>query len=327
MHFQILRELGLSDLESAIDSLISSVLLLGASLLMIMSLSFYRPRQSGYIFLIVWCIVISILWMTLSKFFLGLLLAEREQYLHFLSESVYVRLYLALPVMIATALLSMLWYNLEELREQESRKTDAEALTREAELLKLRQQLQPHFLFNSLNSISVLAGSDPEKARDMIYQLAEFLRGTLKKEEHAWTNLEDELQHLELYLEIEKVRFGHRLDTIVDPDAASLQAVLPPMILQPVVENAIKFGLYDTVGQVRIVIKTSMDESLLRISVTNPFDPETAAPNHGTGFGLRSLQRRLFLLFARNDLLTTKSKDKLFTTTIKIPQYDQGYNR
>ncbi|MGL1273916.1 histidine kinase, partial [Vibrio parahaemolyticus] len=78
---------------------------------------------------------------------------------------------------------------------------------------KLRQQLQPHFLFNSLNSISALIISQPEKARHMIQQLSDFLRGTLKKEEQQWNSLQEEMQYLQLYLDIEKVRFGHRLHT------------------------------------------------------------------------------------------------------------------
>ena len=81
----------------------------------------------------------------------------------------------------------------------------SERLSREAELFKLRQQLQPHFLFNSLNSISALTGTHPEKARHMIQQLSDFLRGTLKKDDQQWNTLEEEIQYLRLYLDIEKV--------------------------------------------------------------------------------------------------------------------------
>jgi len=90
---------------------------------------------------------------------------------------------------------------------------EIEKLATAAELSKLRQQLQPHFLFNSLNSISALTNSHPEKARFMIQQLSDFLRGTLRQEDHHWNTLEKELEHLKLYLEIEKVRFGDRLQT------------------------------------------------------------------------------------------------------------------
>src|SRR5690606_35869240 len=117
-------------------------------------------------------------------------------------------------------------------------------LLRSAELAKLRQQLQPHFLFNSLNSISALAGSKPEEARKMVHQLSEFLRGTLHKDEQTLVPFSDELRHLQLYLDIEKVRFGNRLKTEIDTHETCLNLKLPSLILQPVVENAIKFGLY-----------------------------------------------------------------------------------
>jgi two-component system, LytTR family, sensor kinase len=90
--------------------------------------------------------------------------------------------------------------------------------------------------------------------------------------------------------------------------------------LQPVVENAIKFGLYDTLGETVIKISIEQEKGLLIISIQNPFDPVTSVSKPGTGFGLNSIQRRLYLLFARNDLLSTSAAENLFTTTVKIPQ-------
>jgi two-component system LytT family sensor kinase len=170
--------------------------------------------------------------------------------------------------------------------EEEQRKQAVDKLAREAELASLRQQLQPHFLFNSLNSINALIGSQPEKARMMVQQLSDFLRGTVKKDDSQLVPLFEELQQLRLYLDIEKVRFGHRLATEIENDNASLSAKLPPLLMQPVVENAIKFGLYDTVGETIIKVKTCMDGKQLVIQVENPFDITTATPRQGTGFGL-----------------------------------------
>ena len=132
--------------------------------------------------------------------------------------------------------------------------------------------------------------------------------------------MEEEIQHLGLYLDIEKVRFGHRLQTeiISGPNVLSLK--LPALLLQPVVENAIKFGLYDTYGEVLITLRATRENNYLKIMVQNPFDPETSQPLKGTGFGLSSIQRRLFLLFARHDLLETKKEEEHFITTILIPQ-------
>ena len=92
------------------------------------------------------------------------------------------------------------------------------------------------------------------------------------------------------------------------------------MLLQPLVENAIKFGLYDTTEAVTITIDAARENNYLVVTIQNPFDPETSSPKQGTGFGLSSVQRRLFLLFSRSDLLSTRHTNNLFTTVIKIPQ-------
>jgi LytS/YehU family sensor histidine kinase len=211
---------------------------------------------------------------------------------------------------------------MEDREIQIHRKSDAEKLAREAELFRLQQQLQPHFLFNSLNSISALVGSDPTQARKMIQQLSEFLRGTLKKDDQQLIPLEDELHQLMLYLDIEKIRFGHRLQTEIDISESAKSSTIPALLLQPIVENAIKFGLYDTIGQVLIRIKATRENNQLQVTVSNPFDPETASPTRGTGFGLASVQRRLYLLFGRNDIVQTFARDNQFITTIIIPQHD-----
>jgi LytS/YehU family sensor histidine kinase len=212
---------------------------------------------------------------------------------------------------------------MQEQRDSELREQDAIKLAREAELATLRQQLQPHFLFNSLNSISALAGSRPEEARKMIQQLSDFLRGTIRRDDQQLVTLEEELKHLQLYLEIEKVRFGHRLKTEVIKDDAALSKKLPSLLLQPIVENAIKFGLYDTTGEITIKITAMTVDNNLELKVENPFDPVTSQPRQGTGFGLTAVQRRLYLLFARNDLVTTSqegTKNPVFITNVKIPQ-------
>jgi LytS/YehU family sensor histidine kinase len=156
----------------------------------------------------------------------------------------------------------------------------------------------------------------------MVQQLSDFLRGTIRKEEQQWVTLQEELQYLQLYLDIEKVRFGNRLSTIIENDENTQQLKLPALLLQPIVENAIKFGLYDTTGDTVIRIHTVKQGNELIITVTNPFDPETSAPRKGTGFGLSSVNRRLSLLFGRTDLLSTATENNIFITRVKIPQHE-----
>ena len=303
-----------------IDSLISNVSLLVTCLLIMNTIRYYVPDINQYLNVLAMCIVFTILWLLLSKWLLGISLDNYENYLFFLKRSLFIRASIGFLVLGIVTMSVIIWYNWQEQQTSELRKTDAEKLAKEAELFKLRQQLQPHFLFNSLNSINALIGIRPEEARKMVQQLSDFLRGTIKKEETQWVNLQEEIQYLQLYLDIEKVRFGNRLATIIETDETTQQMKLPALLLQPIVENAIKFGLYDTIGETIIRLETKKQDSELIISVSNPFDPETSSPKQGTGFGLKSVQRRLYLLFARHDLLTTEAKDNIFTTTVKIPQ-------
>ncbi len=156
----------------------------------------------------------------------------------------------------------------------------------------------------------------------MIQNLSDFLRGTLKQDDQQLVPLRDELQHLQLYLDIEKVRFGHRLNTAIDYTEAALDMKLPSLLLQPVVENAIKFGLYDTTENITINISAAVASRQLLLKVEKPFDTETASGREGSGFGLSSVKRRLYLLYARKDLLQTEQDGSQFITSIKIPQHD-----
>jgi hypothetical protein len=324
LHFHVLTNLGFRWQTALADSIVSNGLLLGITLLVALMLQFYIPQKTRSAYILALCAVLSVLWLFLSRFLLLLLPLQGTDYASFFSQSFAIRLAVGFLIIGCMALVSVLWYTTQDKQEVEKRKGEADKLSKEAELYSLRQQLQPHFLFNSLNSINALIGTQPQQARTMIQQLSDFLRGTLRKEDHQWTSLEEELEHLQLYLEIEKVRFGHRLSTSIS-NSTSKGMRLPSMLLQPVVENAIKFGLYDTIGTIDITIDASEKEGVLLLKVTNPYDPETSAPQKGTGFGLRSVQRRLYLLFSRGDLLQTTTVDSHFITTIQIPQlHDQS---
>jgi len=316
----LLHFFGLPWEAAAVDALLSNILLLLACLLVMIVLRYYLPRGQQYINVFALCLLLTIAWLLLSKWLLGLLLGQYEGYKLLLHNSLSIRFSLAFLLLGFITMVSILWYSQLEQKEQEERKKDAEKLAREAELFKLRQQLQPHFLFNSLNSINALIGSRPQEARKMVQQLSDFLRGTIKKDETQWVNLKEELEYLQLYLDIEKVRFGNRLATAIDIEEITHSLKLPALLLQPIVENAIKFGLYDTIGETVIEISATKEENQLVIKVKNPFDPETSSPKQGTGFGLNSVQRRLYLLFARNDLVTTEAKDNIFITIVRIPQ-------
>jgi len=311
------------------DSIVANALVALSCGFISNNLQYYLPKKERYWYILFLSLGLSILITIACKGILVPLLDGLHRdpnYANFFSRSWPVRFDIIFLQVGCMTILSVLWYSSEEEQRQMQRRSDAERLAKEAELFKLRQQLAPHFLFNSLNSISALITSHPEQARKMIQQLSDFLRGNVRKEEQQSVMLAEELQYLQLYLEIEKVRFGHRLSTDIHYDEASLKMTLPPMLLQPIVENAIKFGLYDTTESVTITIEARADNNYVVISVQNPFDPETSRPKQGTGFGLSSIQRRLYLLFARGDLFETRVEGHLFTTIVKIPQTTHNTN-
>lgn len=308
---------GFSWTTSAKDAITTNIVLALAAAETILVMRHYQPRQS---LRFVYSIALATVCTLLINWLLNQWMEDEPVYLAFINQWGVARGVFSWLMISFISSLSWMWFTLKENEEILQRKSDAEKLAREAELTTLRQQLQPHFLFNSLNSISALAGTRPEEARKMIQQLSDFLRGTIKRDDQQMIPLADELKHLELYLEIEKVRFGHRLSTQVDKQDGVEKLKLPALLLQPLVENAIKFGLYDTTGDIVIRIKASDLNGTLMLAVENPFDPTTSMPQQGTGFGLSSIQRRLYLLFGRNDLLTTRQDGTVFISEVKIPQ-------
>jgi two-component system, LytTR family, sensor kinase len=316
----ILTFYGISWPLALIDALVNNILLALTSIALFNTIKFYRPTRGNLLYVRIWSLLHALFISAVHGWAVAEFTFYQTDVLYILEKGWPIR-YLYNLVMIGASITAIIvYYYLREEQEKEQRKDDAEKLAKETELIKLRQQLQPHFLFNSLNSISALAGSKPEQARKMIQQLSDFLRGTLRKDEQQLVTLREELLHLNLYLDIEKVRFGHRLNTHIDCVEELQSLVLPSLLLQPIVENAIKFGLYDTTEQVLIEIVTRLETKELMVQVTNPFDAATAKPRSGTGFGLSSVNRRLYLLYGRTDLLKTQPSETHFTTVIRIPQ-------
>jgi len=237
----------------------------------------------------------------------------------FLEAAIAVRGAFTFLLLIAFAIIAVIYNRLEDQLKSKEREEVALKVSREAELYHLRSQLQPHFLFNSLNSINALMATQPDKAREMVFQLSDFLRGTIRKGAEQVVAFSEELSTLKLYMEIERVRFGHRLTVNIEADPKTEAMELPALLLQPLVENAVKFGLYGLVGEVSISLKAVAKGGNLHIEITNPFDP-TDAPPKGSGFGLSAVKRRLYLLFGRHDLVDTRIIYNLFIVTVNIPQ-------
>jgi len=301
------------------DSIISNALLTVICTGTMFSVRYYRPNPEKSIYLFIGTILLAILSWWLSIQILFEILLGDELFQTFLNSTIYVRIIINFLVISLFVMVGWISYYVNEKLEEQKHINEVQEIAREAELNNLRQQLQPHFLFNTLNSISALSIANPEKARTMIQQLSDFLRGTLKNEDHKNSILVNEIEHLQLYLEIEKVRFENRLNTKLEISKEVENVKIPYLLLQPLVENAIKFGLYDTLDQVTIEIIAKKENQYLKITVTNPYDEQTGKKIAGTGFGLNSIHRRLYLLFGRTDLLKTTGSGGKFIASLTIP--------
>jgi two-component system, LytTR family, sensor kinase len=320
LHAFAVHMIGITWAYAFVDAFIFNVFMAIVCLIPFFLYRFYQPRKENRVYMLIFAIIITYAYCSLAQLVLKNLMESQASYLQFLDQSMPIRFVIGLLMLSMVTLLYWLLDKLEEQHHLTAKQSETEQLAREAELVKLRQQLQPHFLFNSLNSISALAVIQPQEARKMIQQLSDFLRGTLKRDEEKTVTLKEELEHLKLYLEIEKVRFGHRLQVNIDNENNTTELKLPPLILQPLVENAIKFGLYGTIDDVVINIKSSQSNHNLLVSISNPYDEQIQSSSKGTGFGLNSVQRRLFLIYSRTDLIETEKKNNMFSLTLKIPQ-------
>ena len=205
-------------------------------------------------------------------------------------------------------------------RDAERRGLELQVLAREAELRALRSQLDPHFLFNSLQSISALTTADPAAARRMCLLLADFLRETLALGSRERIPLAAELALLRKFLSVEQVRFGDRLQVAIESNGAD-DVPVPPLLLQPLVENAVTHGVAHVLEGGTVAVRAERRGSGLAITVDNPCDPDRPA-GRGTGLGLRNVRERLDSAYGSEAFLTAEERDGRFVVTVEIPTND-----
>ena len=194
------------------------------------------------------------------------------------------------------------------------------ALVKEAELHALKSQINPHFLFNSLNSISSLTMTDPERAQEMVINLSQLMRYSLKHDQNEKVSFKQELENNKLYLHIEKVRFGKKLNPSFEVKEDCLKAEIPNMILQPLYENAIKYGVYEATETVDVFTGCRMTkDGALEITIKNTYDPDVLSKK-GEGIGLRNIRDRLQIIYGNPTLLKVEDNKKEFKVTLTIPQ-------
>lgn len=231
-----------------------------------------------------------------------------------------VALLFSLGVMLY-GLLATLNYLLAEFlraRQAEQRELESKLLARNAELRMLRTQIDPHFLFNSLNSISALTSIDAKRARDMTQRLSDFFRQSLGIEAQGKITLEEEVRLIGHFLAIEKVRFGARLGVEQEVQDAALSCLLPPMILQPLVENAVKHGIGGLPEGGVVRIEALCEGSLLKISVENDTDPDTP-PRKGNGIGLVNVRERLDAAYGHQANVHCTHENNKYRVALTLP--------
>lgn len=303
-----------------VDSITLFVLMLLMSSLLQMIQRYYHARvvlNSTNISLTILLIALTVLthFLVSSVFHSPL----DTHYADYLNQTWFYRF--GLIALMYLILLLLFWIDQRRIQEEKT-KNFAIEMEREnvsIEMNSIQQQFKPHFLFNSLNSINALTISNPAEARKMIQLLSEFMRGSVRQDQEALIPLREEIHHLKLYTEIEQVRFGSRLNVEYHIPDALLEWKVPALILQPIIENAVKYGLYGHTEAVTISISAEANEELLTIRVSNPFDAITQRTNKGTGFGLRSIERKLLLLYGRSNLLRSETNDTVYTTILQIP--------
>jgi two-component system sensor histidine kinase AlgZ len=206
----------------------------------------------------------------------------------------------------------------EATHEHEARAMQTSIQARDAELKALKAQINPHFLFNSLNSISALTSVDPVRARDMCVLLGDFLRLTLGLGEKAVVHFSEELELLQKYLAIEKIRFGDRLNMQENIQEESRTCMLPPLLLQPLVENAVKHGIASLPEGGNVRLSAERQNGRLAIVVENSWDPD-APPRRLGGLGLKNVQQRLEARYGKEASLRVNTQGELFQVSLSLP--------
>jgi len=206
-------------------------------------------------------------------------------------------------------------------RSAERRELESQLLAQEAELRMLRTQIDPHFLFNSLNSISALTSCDAGAARRMTLELASFFRQSLGMEAHKMVTLGEELVLIRHFLAIEQVRFGDRLRVECAVDDAAQACLVPPMLIQPLVENAVKHGICNLPEGGVIRIAAQRAGSLLHIRVDNPVDEDLHAGTGGSGIGLANVRQRLARAYKHEASIQWGRQDNNFNVDIAMPAH------
>ncbi len=262
-------------------------------------------------------ILISIVWLALGYFAVISIINDTDMFGDFFIKTIKSRFIIGiLYYFLLTAFYYVVIYY-SEFQERTVKETELKNLVTEAELRSLKFQINPHFIFNSLNSMSALTEIDPKKAKQMIIKLADFLRYTLANNDRQQNTLNEELKNIKLYLDIEKIRFDDKFIYVEELHEECGKTEIPSMILQPLFENAIKHAVYETLDAVTIKLTCTRQDDFLKITLCNNFEGESH--KKGAGVGLKNIKDRLSLIYQQDNLMEIKKESGKFIVNIFIP--------
>lgn len=262
--------------------------------------------------------VVVLLWLLGGSFLLKTIFQQKQSYLEFLNLTLPWRFVYGIMMYALIVVIYYLIIYYRDYHEKVMQEAELKQAFKESELNLLKSQINPHFLFNSLNSINALIIADTEKAGEMIVELSEFLRHTVRVNENEYVTLREELENIDRYLSIEKIRFGDRLVIEKDVNEACLDRTIPNMILQPLYENAVKHGVNESTEEVTISTVCKSEANYTSISISNNYTPGNIS-RKGKGIGLDNVKKRLTLHFKQYDLMHIERSGNIFTVTLNIP--------
>lgn len=264
-------------------------------------------------------IIIVSIWVFSGQYVLSFIFSNDITINTFLNESIgwrYINGFLMYLVLIFFYYLNSYYAHIQEKQKKEN---ELLRTLKDTEINLLRSKLNPHFLFNSLNSLYALIETEPKKASEMILELSDFLRFSLNQDYKKLIPLKEEITNIDRYLSIEKMRFGHKIELQKEWDKHCEDTFLPALILQPLLENAIKYGLQGDIQQLKITLRCQLKAKDLYLEIINNFDDKSIA-RKGAGMGIYSVRKRLEILYKQYHLMSIEQKNTTFIVRLIIPQ-------
>lgn len=308
--------------DSLIDSFIFSFILFLIGFVIIFPIKYVALEKMKFsIFIsnhLINAGIISGIWTSVSYFIISKFFQLSSEYILFLKDSLFWRFFLGIIFYFLVVSVYYLISFYDNLINKTKREKELTLLIKEAELKSLRYQINPHFLFNSFNSINYLIQSNPSKASEMLITLSDYFRDIFSGDENDFATFRDELENIKRYLAIEKIRFEEKIRLDFDIDNSAYDVKIPHMILQPLFENIIKHAVHDAIETVIINFHAKIYDNFLIIELENNFEDSTTK-KIGAGIGLMNIKNRIVNIYGSQELFNYKKEDNRFTVTLKIP--------